>query len=83
MISTVCPGHLAVVAKALQGGQAGDGHRRRLFRGEVHRLGRQLVLKCARVLGVRALADAEHLFARLEPGHVVADSLHSARQVRT
>ena len=55
--------------------------RRRLLEAEVGRLGRELVLGRARVLGEGALADAEHLVAGLEPGHVLADRLHDAGDV--
>ena len=46
------------------------------------RLGRELVLASTHVLGVGALADAEHLIARLEPAHVLADRLHDPGHVR-
>jgi hypothetical protein len=52
--------HPAVVAQALQGRQPGYRDDRGLLEGEVHRLVRQLALRSAGVLGVRALADAEH-----------------------
>jgi hypothetical protein len=71
-----------VVAQALQGGQAGDGDRRGLLEGEVRRLGRELVLRSAGVLGEGALAEAEHLIAGLESGHLVADRFHDPGDVR-
>lgn len=64
-----------VVAQALQGGQAGDGDHRRLLEGQVCWSGCELVLASARVLGEGALADAEHLIARLEPGSRKTDLL--------
>ena len=55
MISTCCPGcDLSVVAQALQGGEAGDGDRRRLLEGEVRRLGRELVLAAQRAYSAKA-----------------------------
>jgi hypothetical protein len=65
-----------VLAQALQGGLAGQGDYGRLFEGEVRRLGRQLALRSAGVLGEGALAGAEHFLAGLEPGHLVADRRH-------
>jgi len=77
MINTSCPGSTRPWSlQALQGGQAGDGDHRRLFEGEVHQLGRELVLKRACVFGERALADAERLIARPESGYILADRLH-------
>src|SRR5215211_5630567 len=73
---------LSLVAQGLQGGRAHDGENRRLLEGEVRRLGRELVLGCACVLGVRALSDAEHFIARPEPAHILADRLHHPGYVR-
>ncbi len=72
---------LPVVAQALQGGQAGDGDRRRLLEGEVRGPVRELLLPSERILGEGALADAEHLVAGLEAGHVLADRLHDPGEV--
>lgn len=72
-----------MVAQGLQGGRAGDGHHGRLFEAEVRRLGRELVFGSSRVLRKRALADAEHLVAGPEPGHVLTHRLHYPGQVHT
>jgi hypothetical protein len=64
-----------VVANSLQGGEGRDGAGGRLLEAEVLRLGCELVLLGAGVLGEGALADSEHLVARLERGHVLADRL--------
>src|SRR5215211_3670009 len=74
--------HLSVIAQGLQGGRAHDGYHRRLLKGEVYRLGRELVFASTYVLGVGALSDAEHLIAGLETGHILADRLHDPGHVR-
>ena len=61
------------VEKALQGGESGDRHDRRLVEGEVRRLAGELVLAGGRVLGEGASADPEDLVADFEPGHVRTD----------
>src|SRR4051812_31678113 len=43
---------------------------------------RELVLKRASVVGEGALADAKHLIARLETGHVLPDRLNHPGHVR-
>jgi len=48
--------------------------------GEVRRLAGERLLRSARELGVRALARAEDLVARREPGHAGADRLDRARE---
>ena len=73
----------SVVAQALQGGQARDGNHRRLIEGEVYRSGRKLLLPSERILGEGALADAEHLIARLDPAHVLANRLHDPCEVHS
>jgi len=72
---------LALVAKRLEGGEAGDGHDRRLLKGEVRRFRREVILWSAGVLGIRAVAPAEHLVTRPEPGHVLADGLNTPGDV--
>lgn len=72
-------GDAPVVAQGLKGGQAGVGDGRRLFEGEVRGLRRELVLRRARVLGVRA--DAEHLIAGPQTGHVPSEGLHDPGHV--
>src|ERR687892_601491 len=42
----------------------------------------QLVLRGERVLGEGPLGDPEHLLARPEPGHVLADGLHNPGHIR-
>src|SRR5215218_7124203 len=74
--------YLSVVAQGLQGSRAHDGDHSRLLEGEVCRLERELVLRSTHVLGVGALADAEHLIAWLEPSHVPADPLHDPGHIR-
>src|SRR5215208_2491450 len=74
--------HLSVIAQGLQGGRAHDGYHSRLLKGEVYRLGRELVLLSTHVLGVGALSDAEYLIARTEPAHVLADPPHDPGHVR-
>jgi hypothetical protein len=71
----------SVVADGLQRGHAGDRDGTRLVEGEVGRLGRELVRPGARVLGEGALADAEHLVAGMEGGHVGADGFNRSGQV--
>jgi integrase len=51
---------LALIPKALEGGEPGDGHDRRLLKAEALRLGRKLVRRSAGVLGEGAVAPAEH-----------------------
>jgi hypothetical protein len=67
--------NLPHVAQSLERGGAGGGNGRRLLEGEVRRLGRNLVRSSGRVLGEGAVAGAEHLIARLEPRHILADRL--------
>src|SRR5919199_1295809 len=69
------PGWTPQVAERLKGGEAGDGDDRRLLEGEAGRLRLEMVLTGTGVLGVGAVAPAEHLVARLEPGDVAADCL--------
>ena len=70
-----------MVAQRLEGRRAGDADCRRLFEGEVFRFGRELVFAGERISRERGLADAEHLIAGLEPGHVVANCLDNPREV--
>jgi hypothetical protein len=67
--------YLALVAQSLEGSGRRDGDGRRLIECEVCRLGRQLVFACAGVLGEGAFAGTNHLIARPEPGHSLADRL--------
>jgi hypothetical protein len=62
----------AGVAKALHGGESGDGDDRGLLEGEIRRLGHERVLTGAGVLSEGTLADSEALVADHEPGHVCA-----------
>jgi hypothetical protein len=82
LIRTFCPGlHLAVIAKRLQRGQGRRGHGRGLLERQVVRLGNKLVLLGTRVFGACAAAPAEHLVARLEARHVLADGLDAPCQI--
>lgn len=72
---------LAHVPKRLEGGEPRDGDGRGLLEAEVGWLGRELVLWRAGVLGEGAVAPAEHLVTRLEPGHLAADRLHTPGDV--
>ena len=72
---------LGHVAQCLQGGQAGDRDGGGLLEAEVRRLRSELVLRGDGVLREGSLADAEHLVAGGEAGHVLADRLHDPGQV--
>ena len=67
--------NLASVAEAEECRTAGHGDGRGLLEGEVPGLGRELLRPSERVLGEGAVAGAEDLVTRLEPGHVLADRL--------
>jgi hypothetical protein len=65
-----------VVTQALEGGQTGQGHGRRLLEAQVGRLGSHDGLRDTGVLGEGALEDVgEHLVTGPEPGHGPADGL--------
>jgi hypothetical protein len=81
MINTCCPGLTRPWSRrACSAVEPETGDHRRLFEGEVRRLGRQLVLRSVGALREGALADAEHRIAGPEPGHVAADRLHDPGQ---
>jgi hypothetical protein len=65
----------------LEGGEPRDGHDRGLLEAEVCRLGREVVLASAGVLGEGAVAPAEHLITGPEPGHLGADRLDAPGDV--
>ena len=71
---------LALVAKRLEGGEAGDGDGRGLLEAEVGRFGREVVLWSAGVLGVGAVAPAEDLIARLGTGSRCCRLLQCSRR---
>ncbi|HEX2360572.1 MAG TPA: hypothetical protein VHI11_00725 [Jiangellaceae bacterium] len=63
------------MSRIRSGGNSGDRDRRHLHEGEVCRLGRDVVLAGAGVLGEGAFADTHHLVAEPKSGHVLADCL--------
>ena len=71
------------VAQRLERGDAGHSCDCRLLEAQIGRLGHQLVLVGGRVLGQRAVGDAEHLVARGEPGDVGSDGHDAAGNVET
>ena len=73
--------HRTHVADRPQRGCPRHRDRGRLLEGEAQRLGHHLVRLGARVLGERALEEAEHLVAGPQPAHVRADRLHPSGRV--
>jgi hypothetical protein len=75
--------NLALVAQSLEGGRARRGNGRCLREAEARRLAREPVRSRACVLSEGAAASPEHLFPRLEAGHLLANRLDSPRHVVT
>ena len=71
------------VAQALQGGDAGDGHGRRLREGEVVGLEGKGLFRSAGVFGEGAFAGAEDGVAGLEAGDLWADGFDDSGEVGT
>jgi len=71
---------LSVVADGLERGEPGDRYGSRLREGEVRRLQGELVGAHPRVLCERAAADAVHLVAGADVGHLGADGLDRSGQ---
>ena len=74
---------LSLVAQTLQGSAARNGKGRGLLKRQIARLRRQAVLRRRRVFGKAAEPHAEHLIARLESRHVLADGLDVPGHVRS
>jgi hypothetical protein len=72
---------LPVVAQRLKGRLAGKRDRGCFSEAEALRLGHQILLAAADVLGERPPAPSEHLVAGLHAGHVGPDPLHHAGYV--
>src|SRR5919204_641452 len=74
--------HLALVAKRLQGDEAGQGSGRGVLEREVGRLRLQRVGGNGRLLGEGAVAPAEDRVTWPEPRHARADGLNLPRYIR-
>ena len=70
-----------LIAKRLQRGEARDGDRRPLFKGDARWLGRQLRFRSTRIFGEGSPARAEHVVAWFEPGDVSAHLFHLAGHI--
>ena len=69
-----CP-HFPLIANGSQSGERRVPDGRRLFEREVRRLGQEVVLSSARILGEGAFTPAEHLVAGSKLRHVPAGCL--------
>jgi hypothetical protein len=83
MISTFCPGCTwALSRRPCRAGKPETATTAACSKVRLAGLGASLLSGARAKLGVRAFPDAEHLFAGLKPGHVVADGGHHAGQIR-
>src|SRR6266404_6823418 len=73
--------NLSLVAKALQGGESGQGYRSRLLERRVDRFHDQCRLGGICILGKGPAAQAEDRVARLELRYVTADRFDLARHI--
>ena len=73
--------YLPHIAKSVEGGECGSRYGRRFLEREVGWLQCEGVCSGARILGTSTGAHAEHLIARLELFHIVANGLDLACHV--